>query len=97
MLGGLEGGAILDEIQRAPELVSSIQEVVDESLRNSVVVLTGSQQCRCLRRSASRSPEERGTGILRLLPFYVGEAAQLRPDMDTDGTRLPGRCGGRRR
>jgi len=76
-------GAILDEIQRVPELVSYIQEVVDESRRNSVFVLTGSQQFR-VSEALSQSLAGR-TGILRLLPFSIGEAALLRPDMDPDG------------
>ena len=82
-LSRLEEGAILDEIQRVPELVSYIQEVVDESRRNSVFVLTGSQQFR-VSEAISQSLAGR-TGILRLLPFSIGEAALLRPDMDPDG------------
>ena len=81
-LGGFKGGAILDEIQRAPELVSYIQEMVDASRRNSVFVLTGSQQFRATE-AISQSLAGR-TGILRLLPFSIDEAAQLEPQMDTD-------------
>ena len=81
-LGGIEEGAILDEIQRAPELVSYIQEIVDESRRNSVFVLTGSQQFR-VTEAISQSLAGR-TGILRLLPFSIDEAAQLQPHMDAD-------------
>ncbi len=81
-LGGLGGGAILDEIQRAPELVSYIQGVVDESRRNSAFVLTGSQQLQ-VSEAISQSLAGR-TGILHLLPFSIGEAAQLHPDMSTD-------------
>ena len=81
-LGALGEGAILDEIQRAPELVSYIQEIVDESRRNSVFVLTGSQQFRV---SAAISQSLAGrTGILRLLPFSIAEASLLRPEMDAD-------------
>jgi len=81
-LGGLGTGAILDEIQRAPELVSYIQEVVDESRRNSMFVLTGSQQFR-VTEAISQSLAGR-TGILRLLPFSIAESALLRPDLDTE-------------
>ena len=87
-LGRLEGGAILDEIQRVPELVSYIQEVVDESRRNGVFVLTGSQQFRAS--EAIRQSLAGRTGTLRLLPFSIGEAAQLRPDMDPDGMLYSG-------
>lgn len=81
-LRGLEGGAILDEIQRTPDLVSYIQEMVDECRRNGVFVLTGSQQFR-VTEAISQSLAGR-TGILRLLPFSIGEAIQLRPKLDTD-------------
>lgn len=75
-------GAILDEIQRAPELVSYIQERVDEERRNGVYVLTGSQQFR-VTEAISQSLAGR-TGILRLLPFSIAEALELRPDLDSD-------------
>jgi hypothetical protein len=37
-------GAVLDEIQRAPDLVSYIQPMVDEDLRDGLFILTGIQQ-----------------------------------------------------
>ncbi|MEA3548765.1 MAG: AAA family ATPase, partial [Thermodesulfobacteriota bacterium] len=37
-------GAIIDEIQRVPDLLSYIQVIVDEKRKNSLFVLTGSQQ-----------------------------------------------------
>lgn len=37
-------GAILDEIQRAPDLVSYLQPMVDEDQREGLFILTGSQQ-----------------------------------------------------
>lgn len=37
-------GAILDEIQRTPELPSYIQSIVDAQSRNGVFILTGSQK-----------------------------------------------------
>ena len=87
-LGGLGEGAILDEIQRAPELVSYIQEVVDESRRNSIFILTGSQQFR-VSESISQSLAGR-TGILRLLPFSIAEAALIRPEMNNDSMLYSG-------
>ena len=41
---GLSKPAIIDEIQRAPELVSYLQAAVDERGKNGLYVLTGSQQ-----------------------------------------------------
>lgn len=81
-LGAFGKGAILDEIQRAPELVSYIQEHVDEKGRNGIFVLTGSQQFR-VSEAISQSLAGR-TGILRLLPFSVEEALELRPDLGPD-------------
>lgn len=84
----LPEGAILDEIQRAPELVSYIQEIVDDSRRNSAFVLTGSQEFR-VSEAIGQSLAGR-TGILRLLPFSIGEADQLRPAIDTDDMMYTG-------
>jgi predicted AAA+ superfamily ATPase len=39
----LKTGAVLDEIQRAPELTSYIQGIVDEQQINGQFILTGSQ------------------------------------------------------
>ncbi len=81
-------GAILDEIQRVPELVSYIQEHVDQAHRNGIFVLTGSQQFR-VTEAISQSLAGR-TGILRLLPFSIAEALQLRADADTDSMIFTG-------
>jgi hypothetical protein len=64
-------GAILDEIQRAPELPSYLQAIVDEQPRPGRYILTGSEQFEVLNR-ISQSLAGR-TGILRLLPFSVEE------------------------
>ena len=37
-------GAILDEIQRAPNLLSYLQQIVDDGLENGSFILTGSHQ-----------------------------------------------------
>jgi predicted AAA+ superfamily ATPase len=64
-------GAIIDEIQRVPELVSYIQVLVDEKRKNSQYVLTGSQQFELMRR-ISQSLAGR-TSLLKLLPFSLEE------------------------
>jgi hypothetical protein len=43
------GGALLDEVQRAPELLSYLQGIVDREPRPGSFVLTGSQQLECLK------------------------------------------------
>jgi len=64
-------GAILDEIQRAPEIVSYLQPMVDEDPREGRFVLTGSQQFE-VSNSINQSLAGR-TGLVRLLPFTVEE------------------------
>ena len=70
-LSRLGDGAILDEIQRVPELLSYLQVLADEKGRNSLFVLTGSEQFR-LSDSISQSLAGR-TALLRLLPFSLAE------------------------
>ena len=70
-LAGLRGGAILDEIQRAPELTSYLQGMVDDDPRPGRLVLTGSQPFERMR-AMSLSLAGR-TAILRLLPFAAAE------------------------
>lgn len=71
---------IFDEIQRAPELLSYLQGIVDETDEVGRFVLTGSHQLR-LRESITQSLAGR-TGILHLLPLSIPElrAAGLAPD-----------------
>ena len=64
-------GAILDEIQRVPELVSYIQERVDEKKKNNMFILTGSQQFE-FTNSINQSLAGR-TALLKLLPFSITE------------------------
>ena len=73
-LSQLGEGAILDEIQRVPELLSYLQVLADEQRRNSLFVLTGSEQFR-LSYAISQSLAGR-TALLRLLPFSLAEGRQ---------------------
>jgi predicted AAA+ superfamily ATPase len=68
------GGAILDEVQRAPQLLSYLQGVVDEQKSNGDWVLTGSQHFSLLE-SITQSLAGRTT-VLHLLPLSL---AELRP------------------
>jgi predicted AAA+ superfamily ATPase len=60
-------GAILDEVQRAPELLSYIQGIVDEQRTPGRYILTGSQNF-ALSRQVSQSLAGRA-GIAQLLPM----------------------------
>lgn len=65
-------GAVIDEIQRAPGLLSEIQVLVDaHPERKGTYILTGSHQF-MLMESVTQSLAGR-TAILRLLPFSYGE------------------------
>ncbi|MDR2164979.1 MAG: ATP-binding protein [Zoogloeaceae bacterium] len=73
-LDGLTEGAILDEIQRVPELLSYLQENVDRDGRPGRFVLTGSHQAK-LKNEVAQSLAGR-TAILTLLPYTRAESVQ---------------------
>lgn len=70
-LNQYQGPVILDEIQRAPELLSYIQARVDENKINGQYILTGSHQLQ-LKEAIVQSLAGR-TAILHLLPFSISE------------------------
>jgi predicted AAA+ superfamily ATPase len=70
-LHSLRDGAVLDEIQRAPGLLSYIQSMVDEDPRPGRFVLTGSQNL-ALSAQVGQSLAGR-TAILHLLPLDRAE------------------------
>ena len=70
-LAQFPAGAVLDEIQRVPDLLSYLQVLVDENRRNGQFVLTGSEQSG-LTSTISQSLAGR-TALLRLLPFTLAE------------------------
>ena len=67
----LPKGAILDEVQRAPDLLSTLQGVVDGRSRMGDFIITGSQQFG-LRDRISQSLAGRA-GHLQLLPLSLAE------------------------
>jgi uncharacterized protein len=72
-----KGGAVFDEIQRAPELPSYLQSMVDHHPEAGQFILTGSQQFE-LMTQVSQSLAGR-TALLRLLPLTLSELESLRP------------------
>lgn len=78
----VSGGAILDEIQKAPELVSYIQRIVDDAPIPGSFILTGSEQFE-LTQSISQSLAGR-TAVLRLLPFSYSEIYGTSRSVDLD-------------
>ena len=70
-LDSYQGGAIFDEIQRVPELLSYLQGVVDTDRRPGRFILTGSHQAK-LKKSIAQSLAGR-TAVLTLLPYSLEE------------------------
>jgi uncharacterized protein len=77
----VKNGVILDEIQRAPDLLSYIQGIVDEKQIPGQFILTGSQQFE-VTNAINQSLAGR-TAILRLLPFAYSELypSDTKPDL----------------
>lgn len=69
-----DNGAIIDEIQRVPELLSYIQTIVDSTQKNGQFILTGSHQL-ALHQAISQSLAGR-TALLTLLPLSLHELSQ---------------------
>ena len=70
-LAGGQNGLILDEIQRAPELLSYIQGIVDKQKKHGQFILTGSRNFE-LMESVTQSLAGR-TALLCLLPLSIQE------------------------
>jgi len=70
-LADYSDGVILDEIQRAPDLLSYIQGMVDENDQAGRFILTGSQQFEMMH-SVSQTLAGR-VGLLKLLPLSLAE------------------------
>ncbi len=70
-LGNYPHGAILDEVQRTPELFSYLQEIIDDSPEKSQFILTGSNNF-LLQQSIAQSLAGRAA-YFQLLPFTYSE------------------------
>lgn len=86
-LASYQEGAVIDEIQRAPELPSYLQSMVDAQPVAGRFILTGSQQFE-LMTQVSQSLAGR-TALLRLLPLTLAERALMRPIQTQDPLALP--------
>jgi uncharacterized protein len=81
LLNDYADGAIFDEIQRAPDLPSYLQAIVDRDPRRGRFILTGSQQFE-LMTQVSQSLAGRAA-ILRLLPFTLAETRRAQGNTAT--------------
>lgn len=82
-LASCPDGAILDEIQRTPQLLSYLQPIIDERGVPGQFILTGSQQFEVMT-TISQSLAGR-TALLKLLPLSIEElnGAGIRPGIDS--------------
>jgi len=87
-LAGLPDGAILDEIQRVPDLSSYVQTIVDERQQNGLFILTGSQQFEVA--TAINQSLAGRTALLKLLPFSIEELGSYQNDVSLDNLLLTG-------
>jgi len=81
-------GAILDEIQRTPQLLSYLQPMVDEHGETGRFILTGSQQFE-VRTTINQSLAGR-TALLKLLPLSIEELANAGIESGLDRLLLTG-------
>lgn len=88
-LGGFPDGAIIDEVQRAPELPSYLLGMIDDDPKPGRWILTGSQNLLLLQ-SVSQSLAGR-TAVLNLLPLARSEVIRFKQHPQTlDETILAG-------
>lgn len=73
-LGRFPDGAVLDEVQRCPDLLSYLQTIIDADGRMGLYILTGSQQFG-LMSGITQSLAGR-TAFVELLPFSLQELVQ---------------------
>jgi len=81
-LATYQQGAIFDEVQRAPDLASYLQGMVDADPQPGRFILTGSHQFE-LMTQVSQSLAGR-TAVLRLLPFTLAEVQRIKMDHAPD-------------
>jgi len=74
-------GAVFDEVQRLPEIVSYLQQIVDEGPKSCRFVLTGSQQFG-LKSKITQSLAGR-SALIHLLPFSYDEVYSFRDENPT--------------
>ncbi|MEA1877228.1 MAG: ATP-binding protein [Bacteroidota bacterium] len=87
-LANLPNGAILDEVQRVPELFSYLQEILDNSTAKGQFILTGSNNL-LLQQNISQTLAGRVAHI-NLLPFTYSELSKYKHKQSDDELILSG-------
>jgi predicted AAA+ superfamily ATPase len=81
-------GAIIDEFQRYPDILSYMQGIVDEKKQKGQFILTGSNNVTMLG-NVTQSLAGR-VALLKLLPFTIGEISGIGKAYNTDDYLLNG-------
>jgi predicted AAA+ superfamily ATPase len=81
-LNQIPNGAVIDEVQRYPKLLSYLQQIVDESTGKGLFILTGSNHL-LLSESISQSLAGRAA-YMELLPFEWSEIQDINQDWDNN-------------
>ena len=81
-------GAIIDEVQRVPELFSYLQKILDNTRQDGLFILTGSNNF-LLQENISQTLAGR-VGYIDLLPFTYAEVTQYKKNLSTDELILNG-------
>jgi len=76
----LPAGAILDEVQRLPQMLSYIQGIVDGKMKPGMFILTGSHQPQ-LQEAINQTLAGR-TAVLTLLPFSISELKSYKKEWE---------------
>ena len=79
---------IIDEIQRVPELLSTVQVRIDKNQKKGQYLITGSQQI-SLKSSISQSLAGR-TAIIQMLPLSISELYSANIKLDRDSQLISG-------
>lgn len=79
---------IIDEVQRVPQLLSTVQLLADQQDKNGIFILTGSHQP-ALHEGISQSLAGR-TGILKLLPLSIAELSAAGIELEREEYILKG-------
>lgn len=84
----IPNGAILDEIQNVPHLLSYMQQIVDESNQKGLFIITGSNNF-ALQQAVTQTLAGR-VAMLKLLPFSLDEIKELNASDSIDSLILSG-------
>jgi len=87
-LDNLENGAVIDEVQRFPDLLRYIQGIIDERQKPGQFIITGSNQF-LLMEKVTESLAGR-IALFRLMPFSFSELDQASLELSTDELILKG-------